>query len=281
MPAAPSPDLCDEAGCRQRLMALAPRFYVYVLHKPDGAPFYVGKGIGDRVLQHVREARSHARRLTHKLNTIRVIERNGGAVAYSLVHTCDDEADAHRVEMELVRSIGRYDLGLGPLTNQTDGGEGGSNPSAESRARRRATLSGEDAEDEQRRVANRFFQALLSVGSVPIKQLGSLRAEPLIAHPDPRRPTARQAAALAASAISSRTEIASAVRLPRVFEIEGHRFIIENGVGKDILKSGMATVIPQTSPEEELLELTPLGIAAIKTFIPRRLLVSSGVLAEE
>ena len=39
-------------------------FCVYVLCKPDLTPFYVGKGISNRVLQHEAEARTTAR---HKL----------------------------------------------------------------------------------------------------------------------------------------------------------------------------------------------------------------------
>jgi hypothetical protein len=31
--------------------------YVYVLRRPNGRPFYVGKGYGDRVFQHENEAR--------------------------------------------------------------------------------------------------------------------------------------------------------------------------------------------------------------------------------
>lgn len=170
--------VCD-ADCRARLRSLDRPFYVYVLHRPDGTPFYIGKGVGLRALQHVSEARNRTTRLTHKLNTIRAIESRGGIVSYSVSGLFDDEAEAHQHEVLLIRQLGRYDLGLGPLTNQTDGGEGGSNPSQESRSRRASTLAGEDAESEERRAVNRFFKKLLDVQSVPLKQIGSIGFERL------------------------------------------------------------------------------------------------------
>jgi len=54
-------ELLCEADCRARLRALALPFYVYILHKPDGVPFYVGKGVGLRALRHVSEARDRSR----------------------------------------------------------------------------------------------------------------------------------------------------------------------------------------------------------------------------
>ncbi len=268
--------VCD-LECRERLRALVAAFYVYVLHKPDGTPFYVGKGVGLRVLQHVSEARNRAR-LTHKLNTIRAIERRGGVVSYSVAGVFDDESDAHRHEMMLIQQIGRFDLGRGPLTNQTDGGEGGSNPSEESRSRRASTLAGDNAESEERRAANRFFKELLDVGSVPIKQLGSLSCEALTPHPSPRKPTARQAAALAASALTNRVLIEAGAQLPRRITFEGFDGLIENGVGRDILKSGLADLINAAAPKDEVFILTPAGLAAIRTFDRADILISGGVL---
>ncbi len=267
-----------EADCRQHLRRLALPFYVYVLHKPDGTPFYVGKGIGQRVLHHVSEARNHATRLTHKLNTIRAIERRGEAVLYSLSGAFGDEREAHQHEMLLIRQLGRFDLGLGPLTNQTDGGEGGSNPSLEARSRRASSLAGDDAESEERRAANRFFKALLDVGSVPIKQRGSLMFERLTPHPSERRPTPRQAAALAASALANRVLIEAGARIPRRVTFEGFDGLIENGVGRDILKSGMAELESSTDAPDEVFVLTTAGASAIRALVRNDILVSGGVL---
>jgi hypothetical protein len=268
------------AECRVRLRRLAAAFYVYVLHKPDGSPFYVGKGEGLRALKHVSEARNRVR-LTHKLNTIRAIERLGGSVLYTVAGAFQDEADAFSHEMQLIRDIGRYDLGLGPLTNQTDGGEGGSNPSKEARARRASTLAGEDAESEERRAANRFFKELLDVQSVPLKQIGSITFEPLTPHPSPRKATDRQAAALAASALVNRVLIEEGAPIPRRVKFEGFDGLIENGVGRDVLKSGLASLARVEKPTDEVLILTTKGVAAIRNLARSDILVSGGVLVED
>lgn len=268
--------VCD-SDCRARLRALTAPFYVYVLHKPDGTPFYVGKGVGLRALQHVSEARNRVR-LTHKLNTIRAIERRGEAVFYTVAGAFDDEAEAHRHEMKLICQIGRYDLGSGPLTNQTDGGEGGSNPSQDSRSRRASTLAGEDAESEERRAANRFFKKLLDVQSVPLKQIGSIGFERLTPHPSPRKATARQAAALAASALANRILIEAGARIPRRVMFDGFEGLIENGVGRDILKSGLAGLEQTTQPSDEVFLLTPEGAVAIRALVRNDILISGGVL---
>lgn len=269
-----------EADCRARLRGLAMPFYVYVLHKPDGTPFYVGKGVGLRALQHVSEARNRLR-LTHKLNTIRAIERRGGRVFYTVAGAFEDEAEAHRHEMQLIRQIGRYDLGAGPLTNQTDGGEGGSNPSQESRSRRASTLAGDDAESEERRAANRFFKELLDVQSVPLKQIGSISFERLTPHPSPRKATARQAAALAASALANRVLIEVGAHVPRRVTFDGFDGLIENGVGRDILRSGLAELERITEPCDEMLLLTSDGVAAIRALVPNDILISGGVLVRD
>ncbi len=268
----------SDADCRARLRALPSPFYVYILHKPDGTPFYVGKGIGLRALQHVSEARNQSTRLTHKLNTIRAIERRGGIVSYSVSAMFDDEAEAHQHEMLMIRQFGRYDLGLGPLTNQTDGGEGGSNPSQESRSRRASTLAGEDADSEERRAANRFFKKLLDVQSVPLKQIGSIGFERLTPHPSPRKATARQAAALAASALANRVLIEAGAPIPRRVSFDGFDGLIENGVGRDILKSGLAVLAQTTQPAEEVFVLTSDGAVTVRALVRNDILLSGGVL---
>jgi len=133
----------DDAASRLRSNRWT--YYVYVLGTSGGVPFYVGKGTRPRVFQHEAEARNTNRR-THKLNVIRKLHRQGIPVLYALPNGFEHEADSLRAERDLIAAIGRHDLGTGPLTNQTDGGEGPSNPSEESRRRHLASLGG-NAED--------------------------------------------------------------------------------------------------------------------------------------
>src|SRR5229473_225113 len=114
--------LMDTAAVRNAIRICRP-FYVYVLHRPNGEPFYVGKGVADRVFDHEAEARNTLR-LTHKLNVIRNLHRAGLVVHYRLDASFEDESEALAHERFLISKIGRHDLKLGPLTNQTDGGEG-------------------------------------------------------------------------------------------------------------------------------------------------------------
>jgi hypothetical protein len=255
-------------------------FYVYVLHRPDGTPFYVGKGIGDRVLQHEAEARNTLR-LTHKLNLIRSLHRGGQSVCYRIDGFFETEAEAHARERLLIQTIGRHDLKLGPLTNQTDGGEGTSNPSDESRQRRRDSLWGENSHDPERQIANRYFQKLTSVQSVTLKPASTFsRAAPLRRNREAFSMTARQAATLAASAIENRVMLEPGAQLPRRLYVEGVEFIIENGVGCDMLSSGMVTLADDTSTRE-ILRLTDNGFQYLLKTLGAAFLIDAGVLAPE
>jgi len=99
--------------------------YVYILKKPNGVPFYVGKGCGLRVLDHEHEA-SKTNYNSHKLNTIRKIISESKEVNYEIVNFFDIEQEAFDLEIELISEIGRVDLKTGPLTNLDGGGLGGS-----------------------------------------------------------------------------------------------------------------------------------------------------------
>lgn len=91
--------------------------YVYVLARPNGRVFYVGKGQGNRIMAHERKARGDCR--CHKCNVIRKIWRDGGEVQRYTVFTTSDEQAAFAYERELIAFYGRKNL-----CNQTDGGEG-------------------------------------------------------------------------------------------------------------------------------------------------------------
>ena len=267
--------LTDASGARSSL-AFAKQHYVYVLCRSDGTPFYVGKGAGKRCFDHEAEARN-SERLTHKLNVIRAMTRRGEVIQYCIESDSSSEAEALARERYLISLIGRHDQQRGPLTNQTDGGEGASNPSEESRERSRQSLWG-DADDEERRIANRWFQKLCKVQSVPIKALGGkFKPERLYANRSKLAHSDRQAAALAASAIANRVLIQPGAVLPRRLAVEGVPMAIENGVGRDILSSGMATLAEATIGSERFA-LSANGYSSMLGAIGRDTLKDAGVL---
>ncbi len=92
-------------------------FYVYVQKYPDGTIFHAGKGKGDRINVHEREARGGMR--SRKCDVIRQIWAEGGKVINEKVAFFDDEGLALRLEKRLIAFLGRENL-----VNRTKGGEG-------------------------------------------------------------------------------------------------------------------------------------------------------------
>lgn len=115
-------DALSLADALAQIAAEPLRFYVYVLIRPGGTPFYVGRGSFKRIAIHEKQARGTGR--TRKLSAIRKIVRAGHAVRYHIDSWFDDGDAANARECELISTIGRIDLGTGCLTNGTDGGEG-------------------------------------------------------------------------------------------------------------------------------------------------------------
>lgn len=268
----------DKNSIDDVLKANKGRFYVYQLSKPDDTPFYVGKGSGRRVFHHEAEALGPTK--SHKLNIIRQLKRRGDSIHYMIIGFFDCERECHEREMAEILRIGRYDLKTGPLANLTDGGEGTVGLSDETRVRIDFNLHSVKAPGD-RGIANRFFAELVaSVRSVPIRPVNGT-AKPRALGPverTSRLPTARQAAALAASAIANRVMIEPGAVLPRRMSVAGAPMIIEFGACKDILQSGMADLALAAPPALEALVLTALGVAAISRHIDSRLLVSAGIL---
>lgn len=100
-------------------IALKP-FYVYELVDPrDSKVFYVGKGKGERALQHVKEANKSDKE-TKKLNKIREVEGSGESVIVRVIGRYDSSKEALAVESTLIHWV----YGYGSLTNK-QGGHGG------------------------------------------------------------------------------------------------------------------------------------------------------------
>jgi hypothetical protein len=266
----------DTVSVRAALRGHHP-FYVYVLCRADDEPFYVGKGVKLRCLHHEADART-MKTLTHKLNVIRSLHCNGHAVRYRIDSSYPLEADALARERALIAEIGRHDLKLGLLTNQTDGGEGTSNPSEESRQRRRDSLWGE-AEDPERQLVNQWFQKLTPVKSVPIKPVATFtRAAGLWKNDDTIGMKARQAGAIVATALANSILLEANCLLPRRLAIDGIEYIIENGVGRDMVSNGMIEV--HSGPvTHETLKLTTAGYEFVVRTFGASTLIDAGVLA--
>ena len=105
-------------------------WYVYIYFNPlhlvnnQPSPFYVGKGAGNRDLAHALPGNLKNDKNKHKVNTIKKIFSAGEEPIVIRVFETDDEEAALREEIRLITFLGRADLGRGPLTNLTDGGEG-------------------------------------------------------------------------------------------------------------------------------------------------------------
>jgi hypothetical protein len=131
------------------LDSITPRFYVYVLARPDGRPFYVGKGTRRRAYCHEQEARRGHK--CYKCNVIRKLLRAGQQVQRYIVFTTDDEHEAYAYEQALIQMYGQV-----TLTNLTSGGEGPLNMAIESRAKisQKAKARSATPEGRARMVAN-------------------------------------------------------------------------------------------------------------------------------
>jgi hypothetical protein len=96
------------------------KFYTYAYLRENGTPYYIGKGSGSRAI---------ARR-KRGINPPKDLSR----VVYLKRNLSEEEAFKH--ERYMIFVFGRKDLGTGILHNRTDGGEGSSNPSPETRKKK-------------------------------------------------------------------------------------------------------------------------------------------------
>ena len=94
-------------------------FYTYAYLRKDGTPYYVGKGKDFRAFS--------KNRVGIKL------PKDKSRIIFLKQNLTEEEAFNHEIYM--ISVFGRKDLGTGILRNRTDGGEGTSNPSEETRKR--------------------------------------------------------------------------------------------------------------------------------------------------
>ena len=105
--------------------------YVLVLQHPDGniVRVYVGKGRDRRACVHSSDLKRgcHTNKLLQSIYNKSLVY--GARWKLALVYNLSDkslftEREALFVEIDMIKNIGRRDLGTGPLANLTDGGEG-------------------------------------------------------------------------------------------------------------------------------------------------------------
>jgi hypothetical protein len=123
--------------------------YVYILYRPwNGIPCYVGKGVRNRWLDHERAGINHP-----NSHLAKIFAKVGGPLPKKKIQEGLTNDEAIALEISLIKSIGRADQRLGPLTNHTDGGEGSTGKiySEESRLLMRMSHLGKKSTEEQKR----------------------------------------------------------------------------------------------------------------------------------
>ena len=97
-----------------------PQFYAYIYRDPSrrNEPIYVGKGHGRRAYKHLTRKDKHP--FTQRLQ---LMKKEGVEPIINVVDV-PSEALAFQCEVDSIARFGRKDLGLGPVLNLTDGGEG-------------------------------------------------------------------------------------------------------------------------------------------------------------
>jgi hypothetical protein len=105
------------------LNVLKPGHFKYDDMEFDYEPFYVGKGKDDRYLHHLNKVKNNYKyKSSLKFSIIEENVKNGKDPIIIKIQDDISEDESLSLEKLLIRKIGRFDLGKGPLTNLNDGG---------------------------------------------------------------------------------------------------------------------------------------------------------------
>lgn len=127
-------------------------FYVYKLLRPwNNVPCYVGKGCGGRSSHHAKLGAKH-----YNKHLASIYRKAGDTpVPVEIVASGLTEDAAFALEIKLIAEIGRADQGKGPLANWTDGGEGTTAISDDTRAKRSMSISAAWTDDRREALRER------------------------------------------------------------------------------------------------------------------------------
>lgn len=128
------------------------QFYAYIYRDPsrNNEAIYVGKGSGKRVYNHLKNRdKPKAKENKQFMGRLRNM-KEAGVEPVIQIFNCESEELAFLFEEEAIDKYGRIDLGKGPLHNHTNGGEGTSNPSPETRQKKSDAMKGKSASVETR-----------------------------------------------------------------------------------------------------------------------------------
>ena len=131
------------------------KYYLYIYYDVDGTPIYVGiDSTGKRWRRHW-DRKSE----TQLSRTLRKRERELGVTLYPEFIEASRFDDAKLGEVLYIWCFGRADLGLGPLFNKTDGGDGATGVVVDERTRSRLSSSAKKALQDPE-VRSRWVESL-------------------------------------------------------------------------------------------------------------------------